>query len=59
LKTDCFLSEYSINQTSLEQIFNEFASENDEQVLQMNAKRELKIDDEFLKHLLAPENGPR
>ncbi len=28
-KTDCFLEEYSIGQTSLEQIFNKFAAEGD------------------------------
>ncbi len=53
LKMECFLAEYSISQTSLEQIFNNFASENDEEALQLNAKRELKITDDFLKRVLS------
>jgi len=52
LKVEFFLSEYSISQTSLEQIFNKFASENDEEVLELNAKKELSIDSEFLHQLI-------
>jgi hypothetical protein len=33
----------------LEQIFNKFASENDEEVLELNAKRELKMKLESIK----------
>ena len=51
-KLECFLSEYSISQTSLEQIFNKFASESDKEALQLNANRELKMSNDFLKHLI-------
>lgn len=37
-KRDCKISEYSINQTSLEQIFNKFAKEVGEEVLDNNKK---------------------
>jgi hypothetical protein len=48
LKQDCFISEYSISQTSLEQIFNKFASEVGEEVLQSNNRKEMKITQELL-----------
>lgn len=48
MKIPCNLSEYSICQTSLEQIFNRFASEADEEVLLESAKKEIKITNELL-----------
>ncbi len=51
LKAECNIAEYSISQTSLEQIFNKFASENDEKVLQISAKKEIKITRELLEKL--------
>jgi ATP-binding cassette subfamily A (ABC1) protein 3 len=50
-KQDCFLSEYSISQTSLEQIFNIFASENNEEVLN-NSQKEIKISSNFINSIL-------
>jgi ATP-binding cassette, subfamily A (ABC1), member 3 len=51
LKTECNIAEYSISQTSLEQIFNKFATENDEKVLHISAKKEIKITKELLEKL--------
>jgi hypothetical protein len=50
-KQECFLAEYSISQTSLEQIFNKFASEN-ETVLNLNEPNEYKMTNEYLHSLL-------
>ncbi len=48
LKSECSLAEYSISQTSLEQIFNYFAAQNQEKVLQLNAAREIQITNDLL-----------
>lgn len=50
-KKDCYLSEYSISQTSLEQIFNMFASENNEEVLN-NSQKEIKITKSYIANIL-------
>lgn len=47
-KVDCCLAEYSISQTSLEQIFNNFASQSDQEVLQENTNKEIKVNREFI-----------
>lgn len=51
IKPDCFISEYSINQSSLEQIFNKFAKEVGEEVLQGNNKKEMKLTKEIIQSL--------
>ncbi len=50
-KKDCFLSEYSISQTSLEQIFNKFANEINPISSQQKLDKEIKIDSELLSSL--------
>ncbi len=48
LKTSCSLAEYSIRQTTLEQIFNTFANEKEDKLLYNNDGKENKISKEFL-----------
>jgi hypothetical protein len=50
-KIECNIAEYSIAQTSLEQIFNKFAMENNEEVLMEKAKKEIKVTREYLSYL--------
>ena len=53
LRNECHVTEYSIQQTSLEQIFNQFAArqgKREDQEIEM--KTEIKIDDTLLKRLL-------
>ncbi len=50
-KKDYFLSEYSISQTSLEQIFNKFANEANPTNIQNILEKEIKIDSELLRGL--------
>lgn len=50
-KSECFLAEYSICQTSLEQIFNKFASETDQEVLKETTKKEIRVTKEFIQSL--------
>jgi len=52
LKSDCNISEYSISQSSLEQIFNKFAMEVGEEVLQRNSKKEMKLSKEIIGELV-------
>ena len=49
VKRDCNISEYSISQTSLEQIFNKFAKEVGEEVIDRSNKKELKLSKELIK----------
>ena len=53
IKGDCFITEYSIQQTSLEQIFNQFAANQgkakDDKVIEL--KTEIQITKELLDHL--------
>ena len=51
-KAECCLAEYSISQTSLEQIFNKFASENDKETVLEKGKKEIKIDKELVQIVL-------
>jgi hypothetical protein len=48
IKIECNVSEYSISQTSLEQIFNNFAKEVGEEVLERDNKKEMKFSKEIL-----------
>ena len=49
IKKECNISEYSISQSSLEQIFNKFALEIGEEVLQRNSKKEMKLTKEMIR----------
>ena len=51
LKPECSLAEYSISQTSLEQIFNYFALQNDETVLNYNKAKEIIVTEELLSYI--------
>ena len=50
-KNSCHISEYSISQTSLEQIFNSFAAENEEIIYQQAGKKEIVINNDYLQYL--------
>lgn len=51
LKPECSLAEYSISQTSLEQIFNYFAMQNDETVLNYNKAKEIPVTADLLANI--------
>ncbi len=51
LKKEGCLAEYSISQTSLEQIFNFFAAQSEEKVLQLNSAKEIQINKELLANI--------
>ena len=50
-RLDCFISEFSISQSSLEQIFNKFAMELGENVIDGNKTKEMKITKDMIKSL--------
>ena len=51
IKPECFISEFSISQSSLEQIFNKFANEFGEKVIEGNKMKEMKITKDLIQSL--------
>jgi hypothetical protein len=51
IKPECFISEFSISQSSLEQIFNKFANELGEKVIEGNEMKEMKITKDLIQSL--------